>query len=142
MALKNIEFFDIFAGYIFKELYQSFPIPLIIETETMIRSIPKTLLSIETGNEMLIFSETMFWLSDSGFISIESPGRPSLSMNLEPFTYFHHVTLTAKGLEVMKRVPKSLRRENSIGEDIIEAAKSGVKSKISDLVTVALSQMI
>lgn len=140
--MKNIEMFDIFTGYIFKELYENFPIPLVMESEDMIRSIPKTALPVEADNGTLIFSETMFWLEDSGFIRFQSPKKSTPIMNLEPYTYFHMVTLTAKGLEVMKRVPKSLRRENSIGDDIVEAAKSGIKTKLSDLVAAALSQVI
>ena len=60
MAMKNIEMFDIFVGYIFKELYESFPVPLIIETQSILKSIPKNYLPVDDEKELLVFSETMF----------------------------------------------------------------------------------
>ncbi|MOA26170.1 hypothetical protein D3C78_1469440 [compost metagenome] len=48
-------------------------------------------------------------------------------------------TLTAKGLEVLKATPASLQTGPSLGEQLVDASKSGTKELVRGAVGEALS---
>lgn len=133
--LKNIEVFDILVGCVFSELYENFPVCKEIKTEPFLKKIE--MYSIEN---VLILSETLFWLRDSGFITFKSPNEKNISKmeGTIAFPTFSCVVLSAKGLEILKKVPKSID-EKGLGDEMIEAVKLGAKDRISELVSSALS---
>ncbi len=136
MAMKNIETFDKMVGYVFSELYESFPICLEIKANPFLKKI-----EMHSEKNELILSETLFWLRESGFITFKSPIEKSISKmdGVIPHPLFSCVVLTAKGLEILKKIPKSVDEEKGIGEEIIDAVKIGAKDRISQLVSSALS---
>lgn len=142
MALKNIDIFDIFTGYVLGELYESFPICIEINLQDFIK---KTDGIDNTEKNQLILSETLFWLQDNNFLDFPIPNEKPLKRFDGALAYpqFSCVVLTAKGLEVLKKVPKSLNdKEKGMGEHLMEAAKTGTKHAISELVGSVLSTAI
>jgi hypothetical protein len=144
VQVKNIDMFDIFTGYIFKELYENFPVCFDVNTTDVVEKINGEMAKYDTDKKELIFSETMFWLQDSGFITFKAPGEKVITMDsgVCAFPSFMCCVLTAKGLEVLKKVPKAITKRKTIGEELSEAVKGGMRSKISEYVGVALSQVI
>lgn len=135
MIMKNIETFDMMVGYVFSELYESFPVCLEIKVNPFLKKI-----EMHSEKNELILSETLFWLRDSGFINFSNPIEKNISkMNgTIPYPIFSCVVLSAKGLEILKKVPKSVNGEGGIGEEIVDAVKIGAKDSISQLVGTAL----
>lgn len=145
MALKNIELFDTFTGVILKELYENFPVCLDIKVDQMVADNNEGLENVERDRKELILSETLFWLQDSEFITFKAPdGKMFTYDGHQRSNFFMCCVLTAKGLEVLKKIPKRLdsSKQKSIGEELIEAVKAGAKKQISDVVGAALSQII
>lgn len=52
--------------------------------------------------------------------------------------HFTKAVLTAKGLEVLNAVPDRLVQQTSIGEQLAEASKSGIKETLRTITTEAL----
>lgn len=128
MALKNIELFDLYAGKILAELYVSFPLKIDIDVCDMLEmkisehdmSVPK---------ECMIFNDTLEWLKESGFVYYE-----------ECYTYaFRRVVLSAKGLEVLKATPASIKRKDGIGEQLRDVVATGKKEAIRRTVDTILA---
>ncbi len=77
------------------------------------------------------FAETVEWLIESGYVVTR--GKTDL-----PYTFLN-CTLTAKALEILKAIPKSVGGE-SLGGQIATAAKEGATAKLKELVGEALSK--
>ena len=75
-----------------------------------------------------IFIATAQWLIRAGYIHGE----------VSPYTHVSDAVLTAKGLEVLNAIPKSLVAGPSLGEQLAEAAKEGGKETVKGLVNEAL----
>lgn len=80
------------------------------------------------SKEAEFFIATAQWLVRAGYIHGE----------VRPYTHVSDVVLTAKGLEVLNAIPKSLVTGPSLGEQLAEAAKEGGKETLKGLVTEAL----
>ena len=134
MALKNIETFDKFVGYILADLYQSFPVCKEVQVSYFAKK-------CDMGGEDLILSETLFWLQDTGFLTFTGPKEKHIRRMEEVTTFpiFSCIVLTAKGLETLKKTPKSIDKKKGIGENIIDAVQRGAKAELSELVSDMLS---
>lgn len=146
MADSNIERFDEITGKIFAHLYQQFPIPTHLNSEIVGIVISGTVtvpyggkpyggihdLSDSDKSTVNYFVHSARWLAKAGYIDISFDGGAS----------FSDVTLTAKGLEVLKATPKSLENSESIGQQLITAAKGGFGEQIRDLTSSALKRGI
>lgn len=145
MSASNIDQFNQVTGAIFAHLYQNFPNPIRIDS---------TLIGIEiTGiqfydpvnevgqggfyalskseqDKVVLIQNTAIWLARSGFIRYASTGWYGLD----------DVTLTLEGLELLKAIPKSLGP--SLGDQLIEAAKTGVTGKLKDLTSELISKAV
>jgi len=115
MAMKNIEMFDLYVGRIFAKLYEAFPLRVDVdvcvecgkEIDQQELYIPK---------ECEIYYDTLVWLEKSGFLHIDRENRPY---------GFGGVVLSAKGLELLKSTPKSVKHQDGIGEKIRDLVVQG-----------------
>lgn len=140
MALKNIEWFDIYATTIFNTLYEVFPVCAEMDTMEIVkqecdkRTFRSTLDAEQKG---IIFCETMFWLTNNGYIEFREPSysRPAAPIMIDGFSC---ITLTLKGLTVMKSpLPEAMRGE-TIGEEISASFKRDGAFKAAEILTAAL----
>lgn len=135
MAESNIDEFDKSVGLILAELYQSFPIRIILEpivTEDQSAFDP-TVEGWEQRyhHQLAIFKFTMSWLIQAGYIWSEKQDDVA-----ELAGVFKECVLSAKGLEVLK-TPDSLTGR-SIGTQLQDAAKEGIFSSVKSLTGKAL----
>ena len=131
MASSNIELFDEFAGKIFGQLYERFPVPKDLHIEDFFPTISKEggdAAASEISHKRTVFYATTVWLQSAGYTT-SADERSSFS---------NQVVLTAKGLEVLKATPRSLTIGPSIGEQLAEATKEGGKEIMRGLVSEAL----
>ena len=131
MAVSNIEIFNDLTGRILAELYLNFPLPSYLEAEAFVESAMQ--MSEQLGMEMPtkdaeFFIATSEWLIRAGYIHGD----------VSRYTYVSDAVLTAKGLEVLNAIPKSLTSGPSLGEQLADAAKEGGKETIKGLVTEVL----
>ena len=131
MAVSNIQRFDDIASRVFAELYENFPLPTELATEDYLD--PATEWNETFQQDVIIddgefFLATVQWLEKAGYVSADG---------------YHHsrvsdVVLTAKGLEVLRAIPGSLKGDPSIGEQLASAAKTGGKEAMRGLFSQAL----
>jgi len=134
--MKNIELFDLYTGCTLNLLYENFPVCIDLDLPKEIKKITNTK---HTDKELLVFSETLFWLEDSGYIKFEKPEKRAISLaGLQPFPYFTCTTLTTKGLSILKKIPDSIDNDKNIAQELKEAISNNLSSRISDIVNIAL----
>ncbi len=134
--MKNIELFDIYASYLFNKLYQEFPKCATIDNvdkeieaidEEFAEEFKKLNIQLPAEEKNIIFSETILWLTNNGFIdyktSYPDTKRPAAPM---PYGYFLCITLTIKGLNLLTSPkPKSISKHRKLGDEIVEKVKHG-----------------
>ena len=144
--MRNIELFDIYASYLFNKLYEMFPLCVTIESvdkevalidETFEEEFRKLNIQIEQEQKNIIFSETILWLTNNGFIDYKSSypdtKRPAAPM---PYQYFMCITLTIKGLNLLTSPkPKSINKHKKLGEEIVEKVKHGSLIEAGKMIT-------
>ena len=140
MAMKNIETFDKCVGYVLGELYENFPICITINLKLFLEKNKHDV----NDKEELILSETIFWLRDSDFLTFSNPLEKDVThfQEVRASPQFTCVVLTAKGLDVLKKVPTSLKENKGMGEFILEAVNTGAKETLSGLVGSVLATAI
>ncbi|WP_077046654.1 hypothetical protein [Pseudomonas sp. KK4] len=135
MAESNIDEFDNAVGLIFAELYQNFPIRILIEPRIAANSSPidPTVDGWDKRyfHQLAIFKFTMSWLIQAGYIWSEKQDDMA-----ELAGVFKNCVLSAKGLEILK-TPDSLSGA-SIGAQLQDAARDGVLSSVKSLTEKAL----
>lgn len=128
----NIERFDVVAGAVFAYLYEQFPVPVDLDYQQV--EVPENQ-SADAQTDWSLWLEgapqkagflaaTVDWLASTGYLTFKSKSEGCA---------FTGVVLTAKGLEVLKAAPKSLRTDPSLGETLVKAAKSGLSDQVRDL---------
>ncbi|EOF8224070.1 hypothetical protein ACK2RV_003837 [Yersinia enterocolitica] len=131
--MSNINQFDEYVGRVFGILYESFPIPTDLNIGDVLgvsdlyssSGIPP-----EMNTEANIATYSVIWLANTGYIKMTGNNSNE----------FFDLTLTAKGLEILKAIPDSLIPHSSpLGTQIVDAVKSGAKETVSALVNQALS---
>ena len=137
-AKSNIALFNSFVGVILEKLYTSFPVCNDISTAEIVNSSKQ---DATKEKNILVCSETLFWLRDSGFITFVAPEEKALFIGggIEAYNDFTCVVLTAKGLEILKQSPSSIKANTTLGEKLSEAVEKGFASKVSELVGLAIS---
>lgn len=85
-----------------------------------------------TEAEMTFFFHVCKWLEKTQYISTSS-------MGLNYFPYVSGAVLTDKGLEVLSAMPASVSGEKSLGERLLEGAKSGGKTMLAEAAKQALA---
>ena len=134
--MNNIEAFDICTTYIFKELYSSFPVCMDLDIYNTLKDDFVKKINMEEEQKELIFSETMYWLSETGFIRFMQPQKRHKTRQSHPL--FLCAVLTEKGLSLLKSKPQSVEDKTSVGEEIVKAFKDGIGSKAAELATNAI----
>ena len=133
MTASNIKQFDELTGQVLSVLYESFPVPRALLLKDLI---PDGIsfdehIGFDVPNEKGDFMFACIdWLAESGYLRFK---------NKIQATGYSECVLTAKGLEVLKATPDSLSTESSLGEQLVDASKTGAKSLIGDLAGQALS---
>lgn len=138
---SNIELFDEYAAKLFSHLYQTFPVKQQIDILEFFdlgsfdRLNPGQILD-ESGladssaeRKAEIAWHTLTWLSETGFVTLE---------RLQPYHTATGVTLTVKGLEVLKSEPSSLKPQKRIGNELIAALKVGNLEVAKELIRQAV----
>jgi hypothetical protein len=146
--MKNIDRFNLLTGLIFALAYESFPIAQNVNCVGFLTNEYKKAIERSGGvyeeqidrRDALVLSETFFWLRDAGFISFLHPPRKTIAGgNIAPSEEFLGLTLTAKGLETLKRAPKSISGAKTIGEAFASAVKEVTLESVKSLVSEAFS---
>lgn len=150
---NNIDKFNYYVGCIFAILHEEFPCRSQLDTPKIVgcEKCPETIdaggrwtgLYMYNGEvqnmtkELEFVYETANWLFETGYligsIGMTSHGRSAF------------VTLSPKGLEILKVIPTSIddskAKVKPIGEELSEAFNSAAKEKVADIASQALSYM-
>lgn len=132
--MKNIDVFDLYVAAIFSELYEEFPVPTTLD----FMDIPTNEVfkdddvHDELVSKIFIYRHTIVWLLASGYIQAENVNEQRA----------YDVTLSAKGLGLMK-LPSSLEGpKESFGESVTKALKSGARNIAISQINMALTRGI
>lgn len=144
---SNIDKFNHIVAMLFSQLYSEFPRRLTISPaellgleiieesydshDILVRCIESGLEKNIACSELEIVVDTIQWLSDSSYIYIEDSNG---------YHWVSGLTLSEKGLDVLKSTPESLPSKMPLGEQISRAVKSGAKHTMTGLVQTVLSQ--
>jgi len=132
---QNIELFDEYTAKVFALLYSTFPVKQSIEIIDFVGkgAFDDFGVIVNAKNEPLpeakVAWHTLIWLKEADFISI---GRE------HAYTDVSDVTLTIKGLEVLKARPESIQPAKRIGNEVIGALKVGNVEAAKELVRQAI----
>lgn len=133
MTASNIKKFDELTGQILGVLYESFPVPRVLLLNDLIpdgMSFDERIgFDVPNDDGEFLFA-SIEWLAQSGYLRYKQKIQS---------TGYTECVLTGKGLEVLKATPDSLSTESSLGEQLVDASKTGAKSLIGDLAGQALS---
>ncbi|MUL11830.1 hypothetical protein GNP59_18415 [Aliivibrio fischeri] len=132
----NIKKFDRLVALILADLYQKFPVCTHVSIYELFDCTPgymnhKRGQWIEsedlTTEDQEFYYYTVKWLIDTGYVigTIKNFNNS-------------HITLSLKGLELLKSVPSSVDDAESIGEQLIGAVKAGAKDSAANLISKAL----
>lgn len=83
-----------------------------------------------TYRDLELGCQTVQWLADSGYLYVKQ---------ISPPFFIEGVTLSAKGLELLKCVPSSVNDSASFGDELQTLAKSSGKDALSSAVSTALT---
>lgn len=135
----NIELFDEYTGRMLAELYQSFPMPVQLD----IRKVSGHINIDEFGmvldehgdpsKEADIALATLEWLIESGYLKTRD-ARSNYG--------YGRCVLTAKGLEILKASPESLKEKKYLGDMLVTAVTSGTTDAIKEMAKMIISQGI
>ena len=135
MPSSNIERFDEITAQLFSTLYQSFPVPVFLAAGNFVS--PATQYHQAIGgdapsDEATFWVACVIWLQEAGYIRYKSHHHPSAS--------FREAVLSAKGLEVLKSIPDSLSGKDTIGDQLVDAARTGATDLLKEGVKTALAK--
>jgi hypothetical protein len=133
---NSIQKFDRIVALIFADLYEKFPVRSHVSVyklfdckesgyyDSGIWHEPEDL----TKSDQEFYYHTVNWLISTGYIigTIEHHNSSS-------------ITLSMKGLQLLKSVPDSLENSKSLGEQLLSVISSGAKDSAAQLVSQALS---
>ncbi|MAT50049.1 MAG: hypothetical protein CMK32_02565 [Porticoccaceae bacterium] len=113
--MNNIDLFDRCTAATFAKLYVSFPVPTDIDFMEMSSELfDEEDTELDAFDKFSIYEHTLTWLVSAGYIQASSVTYDGTT----------DAVLSVKGLEIL-RIPSSLSSEESFGEQISSAAKSG-----------------
>ena len=133
--MSNIALFDTAVLYVADKLYEAFPVCITMHTYDEIHKIPWET-GVDEERKALIFSETLFWLEENGFLNFSGyEGRLKIKdESAEPSVAFSCVRLSVAGLNLLKAPPPSIDGRESFGEKISKGLKEAVSKKASSMV--------
>lgn len=132
---NNIEMFDEYVAKVFGELYRSFPVPIGLDVcklsgDEAVEGFDQ-FLADEEGLSMAfeVCFATIAWLEEAGYITSRDNTQQA----------YIDCVLTAKGLEVLKSVPDSLKSKLTLGEALVVALRTGSKGAAAEIGKAAVS---
>ncbi|EKF9663318.1 hypothetical protein O1C66_003600 [Vibrio cholerae] len=146
VSMNNIDKFDEVVARLFADLYKSFPRKVEVNAfkflglpEINIR-LDENLSEQQEANcvEADFVLDTIYWLIKSGFVY----GEVEYDDNFLSITKRgYDLTLTPKGLELLKLVPESIDSNESLGDKLICVLENGAKDAGGRLVSEALTKI-
>ncbi|EKT4469995.1 hypothetical protein QEM11_000803 [Pseudomonas putida] len=133
MTTSNIQQFDEFTGQVLGALYEVFPVPRPLLIKQFIEDgyTFDDHIGADIANQQgEFFLACIYWLGEAGYLRFKDRAHG--------FGVTEAV-LTAKGLEALKAVPTSLGGGPSLGDQLVDATKSGTKSVLGSLAGEVLS---
>jgi hypothetical protein len=124
MTTSNIKRFDEVTGLVLGALYESFPIPRPLFAGSFQSDSDSRDDVVDSGtphDAEAFFFACVEWLAEAGYLRFA---------DIQQTLGYHNCVLTAKGLEVLKAMPDSLSTGPTLGEQLVDAAKSGVKGAV------------
>ncbi|ERJ25864.1 hypothetical protein [Campylobacter concisus] len=129
--MKNIELFDYYAGIIFSELIDEFPLPKDIKAADIVKN---DIHIDEVNKHVAIVYYTCLWLKENGFVNLDNSFSSQKMVS--------NVTLTAKGLEILKQTPQSIDGK-SLGDNLKAAVQTGkdefIKQAVNKIFSLSLN---
>lgn len=133
MTTSNIQKFDEITGRVFGALYENFPVARHLLIEDFLEdglSYNEHAQGDFPNQNGEFFFACVEWLAEAGYLRVSEKLHDS---------GFDGVVLTAKGLEALKAVPASLTVGPSLGDQLVDATKSGTKNVVGRLAGEVLS---
>lgn len=133
MTTSNIQRFDEITGQVLGALYENFPVPRHLVIEQFIEggyTFDEHMGSDIANEQGKFFLACIDWLAEAGYLRFKDRSHGSGVIN---------AVLTAKGLEALKAFPKSLSAGPSLGDQLVDATKTGTKSMLGSLAGEVLS---
>ena len=125
--MKNIDRFNQYTARLFADLYASFPMPCDISYFEWLDQD-----ALETDRDELAFCEvTIRWLEDAGYIHV----------GVRDVEGAYGIVLTAKGMEMMKVVPQSVKTKKSVGDALVGAVRDGMRVSAAQIVSRAFTEV-
>ncbi|WP_409261164.1 hypothetical protein [Pseudomonas putida] len=133
MTTSNIQQFDEITGQVLGALYENFPVPRHLLITQFIKdgyTFDEQMAADMANERGEFFIACIEWLSDAGYLCFKDRSYGNGVMN---------AVLTAKGLEALKAIPASLTAGPSLGDQLVDATKSGTKNILGSLAGEVLS---
>ena len=128
---SNIKKFDEIAGEMLGILYENFPTPKNLIFIEMAGLDESSLDDVgRLPSEARFYKDTASWLVKAGYIWVKK----------DDHYYLQDAILSTKALEVLKLIPSSLTGNESIGERLAGAVKTGSTEVLKSAVTMAFSE--
>ncbi|MFY3772997.1 hypothetical protein ACOSZC_02585 [Marinobacter salsuginis] len=130
-----MEKFNSLVGLLFGRLYDEFPVPLRVRPEQFLDEVIAKEDHEGSFNFIEYFESTVRWLETSGYIWVTQDLSDDGGSEFE-------VVLSEKGLDSLRRVPKSLEGKASIGERLSGFGRSKTSEAIGTLVSLAITTAV
>ncbi len=127
--------FNVLVGHLFGRLYDEFPVPLRVRPEQFLNETIEIDDFEGSFNFMEYFESTVKWLETAEYIWVTQ------DLSNDGGTEFD-VVLSEKGLETLRRVPKSLEGTASIGDRLSSFGRSKASDAVSTLVSLAITSAV
>ncbi|EJW3314827.1 TPA: hypothetical protein SAO79_000996 [Campylobacter jejuni] len=105
--MNNLEYFDICTGRVFKILLENFPLKSDILLQNIISETQKDIVELEK-----IYYHSILYLEELELIKIQSK-------TMNPIAFLN-VSLSAKGLSILRATPKSLQNGETLADRILK----------------------
>ncbi|WP_215445011.1 hypothetical protein [Campylobacter coli] len=105
--MNNLEHFDICTGRVFKILLENFPLKSDILLQNIISEMQKDIVELEK-----IYYHSILYLEELELIKIQSK-------TMNPIAFLN-VSLSAKGLSILRATPKSLQNGETLADRILK----------------------
>ncbi len=139
---SNIDLFDRYATHILAELYQAFPfrhdldIVELLEkwgdAEAIQRDAFGQIEDATIRRRAELLEATIDWLGEAGYLTWRQHNTG----------YYAQAILTAKGLEVLKSTPDSLKKKKMLGDHLVEVVRTGAQEAIKTAFSIVVTQGI
>ncbi|MFM2642515.1 hypothetical protein AAFX33_15265 [Vibrio chagasii] len=132
---ENIDKFDVLVARVFETLYSEFPKKIVLQPTELLDCDEQPyyneagyFVSPLADDESDFLYYTVSWLYESGYLLGSING-----------VWDSKVTLSLKGLQLLKSVPNSVESNSSLGEQLKEAIGNGAKEHAATLIKEALN---